>query len=97
MNARPYCTCEDVRNISIEAAAERLGCRERLLRENLSRIHHQRYGDKRVFCPCELRLAMRLFTIEPVAKAEPKTDTPAPDLHLISPSRSRRKKHSRTG
>lgn len=101
MNARPHCSCEDVQNISVEDAAARLGCRERLLTEHLRKrvIPHQRFGDQRVLCPCELRLAMQIFTVVPVApavEAKPADDVPAISrLRSVRPSGARGRK--RTG
>jgi hypothetical protein len=98
MNARPHCSCEDVQNISTEEAAARLGCRERLLKENLRRIPHMKFGDQRVLCPCELRIAMRLFTVVPAVpavEAEPADATNAVTrLRSVKPSGAKRSKRA---
>jgi hypothetical protein len=98
VNARRHCSCEDVQNISTEEAAARLGCRERLLKENLRKIPHQKFGDQRVLCPCELRIAMRLFTVVPAAPADTAElagETPAVTrLRSVRPSGAKRTKRA---
>ncbi|MFE9127713.1 hypothetical protein ACFYOF_20285 [Streptomyces sp. NPDC007148] len=97
MNTRPHCSCEQVRNYSVEQAAEKLGCRERLLRDHLKQVPHQKFGDQRVFCECELRLVMAMFTVTPGSAAvEPKakSETPAVrQLRQIRPA-GRRRSHA---
>lgn len=98
MNSRPHCTCEVVENLPVERVAEILGFRVRKVREHLRFVPHQKAGDQRALCPCEVRLLQAHFTVTPgikaAAQAEPDT-TAATELHLLRPSRARRK--SRTG
>lgn len=93
-NPRPHCTCVEVRNFSVETAAERLGCGIRRLTTELraEKIPHQRIGGKRVLCMCELRIAMRVFTVMAVVSA-PREDTSsatADRLRTIRPAKERR-------
>lgn len=94
VHPRPHCTCTEVQNFSVEAAAERLACRVRRLLEELraDRIPHQKIGDQRVLCPCELLIAMRVFTVAAPTLA-PQTDAVSDistRLRSISPARGRR-------
>ncbi|MGW2075052.1 hypothetical protein ACWCPK_42700 [Streptomyces sp. NPDC001953] len=96
MNMRPHCSCERVRNYSVEQAAEKLGCRERLLREHLKEVPHQKFGDQRVLCECELRLVMAMFTVTPGSAVgpSPTSETPAVrQLRQIRPA-GRRRSHA---
>lgn len=95
VHPRPHCTCTEVQNFSVEAAAERLACRKRRLLEELraDRIPHQKIGDQRALCPCELLIAMKVFTVAaavPAPQADTGSDT-VTQLRSISPSRGRRR------
>lgn len=96
MSARPHCSCEEVVNLSVATVAETLGFRERKVREHLKFVPHQKAGDQRVLCPCELRLLQAHFTVAPAAPAataEPTGETPAViRLRSVTPSRARRKR-----
>lgn len=96
MNGRPHCSCEDVVNLPVAKVAEILGFRERKVRENLRFVPHQKAGDQRVLCPCELRLLQDHFTVAPAApaaEAKPVDETAAVrDLHSLTPSRARRRR-----
>jgi len=96
MNGRPHCSCEDVVNLSVATVAEILGFRVRKIREHLKFVPHQKAGDQRVLCPCELKLLQIHFTVVPAApaiKAELTGETPtAVRLRSVTPSRARRKR-----
>jgi hypothetical protein len=99
MNARTHCTCVTVQNLDYDQAAEKLGCKPRFLQDNISRLPHQKLGEARVFCECDLRLIMRLHTVIPASvndQMTPKTDTPAAmPIRQIRPAQGRSK--SRVG
>ncbi|MEW2568425.1 hypothetical protein [Streptomyces sp. NPDC047070] len=99
MTERPHCTCVVVQNLSVEEAADRLRCRPRKLTEELrkKRIPHQRIGDQRVLCECELQIARRVFTILPAVPLaeEPQADSDTSNvtsLKTIKPAAGRRRK-----
>lgn len=99
---RPHCTCVEVQNIELDEAARRLKCGKRRLSDSLKQIPHQRIGGQRVLCMCELRIAMRLFTVlpAPAVEADTEPDTTAAatvtDLSKCVPSGSKRRR-SKTG
>lgn len=99
MSPRPHCSCDDVVNLSVETVAEILGFRVRKVREHLRYVPHQKAGDQRALCPCELRLLQAHFTVTPAApaaEAEPAGDTAAVTrLRSVRPSGARSRK--RTG
>lgn len=94
MSARPHCSCEEVVNLPVEKVAEILGFRVRKVREHLRYVPHQKAGDQRALCPCELRLLQAHFTVVPVAvaaQAQPADETPAvTPLHRVRPSGAKR-------
>lgn len=96
MNGRPHCSCEEVVNLPVAKVAEILGFRVRKVREHLKFVPHQKAGDQRVLCPCELRLLQAHFTVAPAApaaQAKPVGETAAVrDLRSLQPSGARRKR-----
>ncbi|MEU6929036.1 hypothetical protein AB0A05_07710 [Streptomyces sp. NPDC046374] len=70
MNRRLYCRCTRVRNFNYAQAARKLGCYQRWLEDNISRLPHQKYGSAPVFCECELALIQDMFTIIPAGVLE---------------------------
>lgn len=98
MNGRPHCTCEEIVNLPVAKVAEILGFRERKVREHLKFVPHQKAGDQRVLCPCELRLLQMHFTVVPAApatEAEHVRETAAVrDLRSLTPSRGRRSRRT---
>lgn len=94
-DARPHCSCEEVVNLPVERVAEILGFRVRKVREHLRYVPHQKAGDQRALCPCELRLLQAHFTVVPAAEAKPVDvdETPAVTrLHGVRPSGAKRKR-----
>lgn len=96
MTPRPHCTCEDIVNLPVEEVAQLLGFRERTVRENLRYVPHQKAGDQRRLCPCEVRMLRAHFTVvpaAPAATAEPAGDTVAVTrLRSVRPSGAKRKR-----
>ncbi|WP_228994769.1 hypothetical protein [Streptomyces sp. DH8] len=64
---RAHCRCETVQNFSYAEAAEKLGCKERFLRDRISGLPHQRMGESVAFCPCELDLIRAMHTVIPAS------------------------------
>ncbi|MFH7336641.1 hypothetical protein [Streptomyces sp. KHY 26] len=64
---RRHCTCVEVRNLTYEQAAAALAITsDRWLRDNISRLPHQKFGQQpAVFCHCDLRLIQAMRTVMP--------------------------------
>ncbi|MFF0092794.1 hypothetical protein ACFYSF_22915 [Streptomyces canus] len=95
---RPHCTCVEVRNYDYDEAAEKLGCKKRFLQDRISRLPHMRLGESVVFCDCDLRVILRMFTVIPdeiwegllnQQSAETPQASPARSLHSIRPAGAR--------
>jgi len=102
---RRHCVCTEVRNLTYEQAAEALALKtDRWLRDNISRLPHQKFGQQpAVFCMCDLRLIQAMQTVlpadalavinPPADQAEPiPAETPAVrSLASIRPAQGRRR------
>ncbi|MFJ7489761.1 hypothetical protein ACIQZB_00620 [Streptomyces sp. NPDC097727] len=95
--SRAYCRCSTVQNYDYDEAATKLKCKARFLRDNISRLPHQKLGDSVAFCDCELALIQAMFSVMPASVEAPAesasqgADTPAiAELMTIKPSRARR-------
>ncbi|MFF5968152.1 hypothetical protein ACFY64_31415 [Streptomyces collinus] len=93
--SRPHCTCTEVRNYDYDAAAAKLGCKVRFLKDRISRLPHQRLGESVAFCDCDLRVVQRMFTVIPdeiwdqlvnPQHAEEPAKTASRSLHSIKPA-----------
>ncbi|WP_243279555.1 hypothetical protein [Streptomyces griseofuscus] len=75
-----------------DQAAEKLGCKKSYLERHISTLPHIKIGESTVFCDCDLRLILQMFTVIPEsvrAALQPndseKTE-PVPTLRSIKPS-----------
>lgn len=89
---RPHCTCVTVQNYDYDQAAEKLGCHRSFLERKISQLPHMKLGESTVFCECDLRLILQLFTVVPEsvwAALTPQPDNQSiatPTLRSIKPS-----------
>jgi hypothetical protein len=80
---RRHCVCTEVRNLDYEEAAAALKIKADWLRDNISRLPHQKFGQNpAVFCHCDLRLIQAMQTRMPV-EAQNVLNQPAPEAALI--------------
>ncbi|MDH6489572.1 hypothetical protein [Streptomyces sp. SAI-127] len=74
---RRHCVCTEVRNLDYEEAANALKIKTDWLRDNISKLPHQKFGQNpAVFCHCDLRLIQAMNTAMP-AKAQEVLNAPA--------------------
>ncbi|MFK0063436.1 hypothetical protein ACIQTN_29925 [Streptomyces werraensis] len=74
---RRHCVCTEVRNLDYEEAAAALKIKADWLRDHISELPHQKYGQNpAVFCHCDLRLIQAMNAKVP-ARAQEVLNAPA--------------------